>query len=172
MLGYRDSTSASICFLPGMYSISRLYYSSISLHRNTRSVLKFLRVIFLGSLNIFNCWTNRIVRNSFSFLTIQINSFYVNLYRVCGPVSLQLHKSIGLPSWIITDPSWSSMASICISKHLLKSGYSNKVSWVTELLISSNAFFYTSFHLNFILFDVSSVKGYSKCDRLAHISLL
>ena len=35
LIGNSDSVSATIYLLPGIYSISGIYYSSISLHRNT-----------------------------------------------------------------------------------------------------------------------------------------
>ena len=63
------------------------------------------------------------------------------------------------------------MESVLISKHLLESGYDNKVSWTTACLISSNYFCSPSVHLNFTLFDLSAVKGCSKIYRLDNISL-
>ena len=56
-------------------------------------------------------------------------------------------------------------------KMLLNSGYANKVSRATMRFISSNASCSTSVYLNFTFFDVSSIKGCSKCDRWDHISL-
>ena len=50
--------------LPGVYSISGPHSSNISLHRNTLSVLKFLRVRFVWSVYIFNFWPNKTVQNS------------------------------------------------------------------------------------------------------------
>ena len=52
LIGSRDSVSETIFLLPGIYSISGLYSSSMSLHRNTLSVLKFLHVRFLWSVYI------------------------------------------------------------------------------------------------------------------------
>ena len=41
LIGIRDSASTAIILLPGIYSIYGMYSSSISLHRNTQSVLRF-----------------------------------------------------------------------------------------------------------------------------------
>ena len=54
LLGNRDSASAAMFFLPGIYSISKPYSSNINLYRNTLSVLNFLHVKFLWSVYIFN----------------------------------------------------------------------------------------------------------------------
>ena len=56
LLGHHDSAYAAILFSPGVYSICRPYSSNISFHRNTRSVLNFLHVIFLRSVFF---WPNK-----------------------------------------------------------------------------------------------------------------
>ena len=82
LLGNCDSVSATIYFSPGVYSISGMYSSSMSLQCNTRLVLKFFHGRFLWSVNIFNCWPDKIVQNFFMVLTILIHSFPITVYRV------------------------------------------------------------------------------------------
>ena len=94
----RDIASDAIFLLLGIYVISGPYSSSINPHRNGRSVLKLLQDIFIWSVYIFILCLRNIVRNSFTVLTMLSNSFYMTLYRVCGPVSLWLQKVTGLPS--------------------------------------------------------------------------
>ena len=136
LLGNCDSVSATIFLSPGIYSISGLYYSSINLYHNRISVLKYLHIILLWSVNIFNCCPNKIVQNSLRVLNIGSNYFSVTVYRICSPVILHMCEAMSFTSWLITAPSCKYLASLCISKLLLKSGYDNKLSWAPVSLMS------------------------------------
>ena len=48
LLDNRDSASVTMFFLTGIYSISGIYSSSISIHRNIQLALKFFNVILCG----------------------------------------------------------------------------------------------------------------------------
>ena len=54
ILGNHDKSSAAIFLYLCIYYISGTYSSIINLHCNTRSVLKFLHIIFLWSAYILN----------------------------------------------------------------------------------------------------------------------
>ena len=81
-------------------------------------MLKFLHIIFLWSVYIFNCWPNKIVLNSFKVSDL-LGNFFMLLYTI---VTIYWFTSVGL-YWFISTPIWDLPAPISISKLLLKSGY-------------------------------------------------
>ena len=109
----------SYVFLPKIYSIPELYYSSINLQFNAKYVLKFSHVRFLWSVYIFNCWHNKIMQNYSRVFTIIRGSFFITVYPVWGTASLWLYSMIGLHSWLITMHNWNLFVYIWMLNHLL-----------------------------------------------------
>ena len=81
------SVSATMSYSPLIYSISGPYYSIISIHINTLSVLKLLHVMFLLLVYILIFWPSDIVLNSFRVSTILSSSSSVTVYYFGASVS-------------------------------------------------------------------------------------
>ena len=96
LLGNRDSSSATIIFLPLIYSISESCYSSISLHIDTLSVLQILRVIFLWSLHIINDWASNIDQYYLNVLKILSIYMSVPMFLFLVLVNFLLWKNLGI----------------------------------------------------------------------------
>ena len=97
----------------------------------------------------------------FKVSTMANNSFSVVVWFICAKLSFLEKKEMGISFWLMAAPIWYLLASVWISKGLLKSEYTSKVFLATAALTSSKAFCSTLVHFHSTLVDTSFVRGAS-----------
>ena len=153
------------------YNLS-LFHITLSLISNTtlcwyQNILGYI----LWSVNTLSCQPSKIVRKFLSFSTIINNYFSITVYLIYKPGIFWLYNAISLLFWIINAPSYYSLETLWISKHLLNSGYTRNTYLATINLIFSNTSCSTNFHLNFKFSYINIVNGWIVWDLLVCISL-